>query len=99
MTHKQKETEDVRDNAVVCAAKQAATRRREEECNTEPSLGSRLGQIGILGWAIILPILLGIVIGQSLDRMFSTGIMFSAAFILLGAVAGMWSAWRWMHRS
>jgi len=80
------------------AARSTAERVRQGESSPEPSLGARLGQIGVLGWAIVLPILLGLIVGRWLDRWLATGVMFSAALIMLGAAAGFWSAWRWMHR-
>ena len=80
------------------AARRMAERVREGEKSPEPSLGSRLGQIGVLGWAIVLPILIGLAIGRWLDRLLATGVMFSAAMIMIGAGVGLWSAWRWMHR-
>jgi Putative F0F1-ATPase subunit Ca2+/Mg2+ transporter len=43
----------------------------------EPSLGARFGQIGILGWTIIVPTLLCLFLGRWLDRIFGTGIFFS----------------------
>ena len=58
----------------------------------------RLGQIGVLGWAIVAPILLGVAIGRWLDATLKTGIFFTAPLIMLGAAAGLWTAWRWMHR-
>lgn len=79
------------------AARRAAERSKEGADDPEPSLGARLGQIGILGWTIIVPILVGLLIGRWLDRQFATGIVFSAALIMVGAAIGMWSAWKWMH--
>lgn len=64
----------------------------------EPSLGVRLGQIGILGWAIVMPILLGVVLGRLADRHFETGITLTAAAIFVGAVIGFHAAWKWMHK-
>ncbi|MGH2342329.1 AtpZ/AtpI family protein [Segnochrobactraceae bacterium EtOH-i3] len=81
------------------AARTAAERERDGRKVPEPSLGSRLGQIGILGWTIVVPVLLGTFLGRQLDLWLGTGIQFAAAFILLGAAFGLWSAWRWMHRS
>jgi ATP synthase protein I len=65
----------------------------------EPSLGARLGQIGVLGWAIIIPILLALFAGRWLDRTLQTNVFFSGSFLMVGAAIGFWSAWRWMHRS
>ena len=80
------------------AARLAAERERRFREEPGPSVASRLGQIGVLGWTIVAPILLGIVIGRWLDWSLKTGIFFTAPLIMLGAAAGMWTAWRWMHR-
>ncbi len=87
-----------RDDATMAAARQAAERAEAGKHDPEPSLGTRFGQIGVLGWATVIPILIGLLIGRFLDRLLSTGIMFAAAFIMIGAIVGMWSAWKWMHR-
>lgn len=81
------------------AARRAAERDRKSTEQPEPSLGSRLGQIGILGWTIIVPTLLGVILGRLIDRSLQTGIFFSAPLIMIGAAFGLWSAWKWMHRS
>ncbi|WP_084704742.1 AtpZ/AtpI family protein [Beijerinckia mobilis] len=83
---------------LVKAAHQAAERVREGMKNPEPSLGARLGQIGVLGWTIVIPTLLAMLVGRALDHYFGTGIFFSAPFIMIGAGMGFWSAWKWMHR-
>ncbi|MFM0472389.1 AtpZ/AtpI family protein [Paraburkholderia strydomiana] len=80
------------------AAQDAAGRAARAREVPEPSLGSRLGQIGILGWAIVLPTLLGLAAGRWLDRIFGTGVFFSAPLLMGGAALGFWSAWKWMHR-
>jgi ATP synthase protein I len=83
---------------IGCAARQAGKRAREARDEPEPSLGSRLGQIGILGWSIVIPTLLGLAVGHWLDRHFGTGVFFSAPLLMIGAAFGLWSAWKWMHR-
>jgi ATP synthase protein I len=83
---------------IARAARQARLRERQARDLPEPSLGSRLGQIGILGWSIVIPTLLGLVIGRWLDRHFGTGVFFSAPLLMVGAAFGLWSAWKWMHR-
>jgi ATP synthase protein I len=80
------------------AALRAAKRAQAASDEREPSFAARLGQIGVLGWAIVTPVLIGVVIGRWLDRTFDTGVFFSAPLIMLGAAAGLWTAWRWMHR-
>lgn len=80
------------------AARTAAERDRLAREDREPTVATRLGQIGVLGWAIVAPILIGVVIGRWLDWTFKTGVFFTAPLIMLGAAAGLWTAWRWMHR-
>ncbi len=79
-------------------AQRAAQRDRQARDVPEPTLGSRLGQIGMLGWMIVIPALLALWLGHRLDRHFQTGVFFSAPLLMLGAAFGLWSAWRWMHR-
>jgi ATP synthase protein I len=83
---------------MIRAAREAAERDRRGHEDPEPSLGARLGQIGVLGWMTIVPMLLGLFVGRWLDARLGTGIFFSAPLLMIGAVLGMWSAWRWMHR-
>jgi ATP synthase protein I len=80
------------------AARRAVQREAQSRDDPEPSLGRRLGQIGVLGWAIVVPLLLGLFIGRWLDRLFGSGVQFAAALLFLGAAFGLWSAWRWMHK-
>ncbi len=86
------------DDSMAHAARQAVQRERELREEPEPSLGVRLGQIGILGWTIVVPTPLGLVISHWLDRHFNTGVFFSAPLLMAGAAVGLWSAWKWMHR-
>ncbi|MGB7101326.1 MAG: AtpZ/AtpI family protein [Xanthobacteraceae bacterium] len=64
----------------------------------EPSAMRFVGQIGVLGWIIVTPTLIGLFVGRWLDHKFGTGIFWSAPLLLVGVVIGYWSAWRWMHR-
>ncbi|SBP89364.1 AtpZ/AtpI family protein [Thiomonas delicata] len=60
------------------------------------SVAHWLAQIGVLGWIIVLPMLLGIYAGRWLDRIFDTGLFFTAPLLMLGLALGCWSAWTWM---
>ncbi len=92
------DTEGQAGDRVAQAAKRAASHEQIARANPEPSLGVRLGQIGILGWTIVLPILLCLALGHWLDRIAGTRVLFAAPLVMIGAAIGLWSAWRWMHR-
>ena len=87
-----------RDDRIAEAARRSVEREKLGRETPEPSLGSRLGQIGILGWAIVTPMLLAIVLGRLADRHFETGVFFTAPAIMIGAAIGLHAAWKWMHR-
>jgi ATP synthase protein I len=80
------------------AARQASKRHERGQRDPEPSIGNRLAQIGILGWTIVVPTLVGLALGRWLDRFFGSRILFSAPLLMIGAALGLWSAWKWMHR-
>jgi ATP synthase protein I len=80
------------------AARKEEDRRRRWHTEGEPSVMRFVGQIGILGWIIVMPTLLGLFAGRWLDNTFRTGIFWSAALLVAGVTLGFWSGWRWMHR-
>lgn len=79
------------------AAERAHARELAGSKDPEPSLARRFGQIGVLGWIIVLPTLGGLFVGHWLDRLFHSGITLSAALLMVGAVIGLWLSLRWMH--
>ncbi len=62
----------------------------------EPNVARRLGQIGVLGWIVVMPMLIGIFAGRWLDARFHSGLLWTAPLLMLGAALGCWSAWKWM---
>ena len=78
-------------------------RRERWQREGERSIGQNLAMIGVLGWTIIVPTLLGLFLGRWLDHSLIIGanspqVFFSATCLTVGVAIGFWSAWRWMHR-
>lgn len=63
----------------------------------DPSFGRYLAQIGALGWAIVVPTLLGSFLGRWIDQRFSSGIFWTGSLMMAGLGLGCWSAWRWVR--
>jgi ATP synthase protein I len=63
----------------------------------EPSVARRLSQIGVLGWIIVTPMLIGVFVGRWIDTKLGTGIFWTAPLLMLGVALGCWSAWKWMR--
>jgi len=84
-------------NDFLDAIKRTVARLRRARTEGEPSTFWQLGQIGVLGWIIVTPALVGLFGGRWLDRHFAMGIFWTAALLVVGIALGFWSAWRWMH--
>jgi ATP synthase protein I len=80
------------------AVRLRGARRRRRLAEGEPSLARYLGQVGVLGWTIVLPALGGLFFGRWLDHRFGTGVFWSAPLMLLGLALGCWSGWKWIRR-
>ncbi len=84
-------------DALVRGIRIRGERQRRWLRDGDPSVARRLAQIGVLGWIITVPMLLGLFIGRWLDRMFGSGLFWTAPLLLLGLGLGCWSAWKWMQ--
>ena len=78
------------------------TRLRGERHNKwlrdgDPNVAQRLAQIGVLGWMIVVPMLIGVFSGRWLDHRFGSGLFCTAPLLMLGTALGCWSAWKWMQ--
>ncbi len=74
-----------------------AERAQRGEREGPPTLMRQLAAVGVLGWIVVVPLLGGVALGRWIDRLWHTGITFTAALMLVGLALGCWSAWRWMH--
>lgn len=89
------QTPEERD-ALVTETRVRSERHRKSQAEGEPSVARRLAQIGVLGWMIVTPTLLGAFLGRWLDGKFGSAVFFTAPVLLLGLGLGCWSAWKWM---
>jgi ATP synthase protein I len=69
-------------------------RRERWKKEGERSLWQNLSMVGALGWLIVTPTLLGVLVGRWLDGLFETGIFFTGALIFLGITFGCYLAWQ-----
>ncbi len=90
--------DDPSPNGLPKAVREQRDRRERWRTEGEPSMMTFVGQIGVLGWIIVAPALVGLFLGRWIDRTLGTGIFWSAPLLLIGVAIGFWSAWRWMHQ-
>ena len=67
-------------------------RRRERRTRAERdrgrSIGQDLGLVGVIGWTLVIPALLGIYAGRALDRRFGSGVFWTLGLLVAGIVLG-----------
>jgi ATP synthase protein I len=57
-----------------------------------------LGMVGLIGWSVSVPTLLGAFLGLWLDRIFPGGRSWTLALLVGGLVLGCWNAWYWLAK-
>ncbi len=72
-------------------------RRRKWRDDAGRTLLAAFNLTGI-GWVVVVPTVLGFVLGHYLDARFSSGITLAAGMGFLGLGLGCWSAWRRIER-
>ncbi len=76
------------------AARDAQARRARGAAEDRVSFARSLGQLGMLGWLVVAPILAGVFAGRWLDRHLGTGILCSGILLGIGAAIGLWLVWQ-----
>jgi ATP synthase protein I len=72
-----------------------ARRTRNQEIET---VWAGLGMMGLVGWGVSIPILLGAALGVWLDRRFPGEHSWTLTLLLAGLFIGCLNAWRWIAR-
>lgn len=57
-----------------------------------------LGMMGLIGWSVTVPTLLGVALGAWLDRHHPAGHSWTLALLVAGLTLGCWNAWHWVSR-
>ena len=75
-----------------------AERKLKARRQRTPGIWFGLGMMGLVGWSVAIPTLLGAVLGLWLDRHYPGERSWTLALLLAGLVIGCWNAWHWVAR-
>ena len=75
-----------------------AKRKLNAEEDKEQSIWIGLGTMGIVGWSIVVPTLLGVAFGVLLDKVFQVSFSCTLIFLVFGLILGCRMAWNWIIR-
>lgn len=56
-----------------------------------------LGMMGLIGWSVTVPTLLGAALGFWIDKRFPGKYSWTLTILLLGLIVGCVNAWRWVR--
>lgn len=57
-----------------------------------------LGMMGLIGWSVVVPTLLGAALGSWFDSQYPTAISWTLTLMFLGLVLGCLNAWHWVDK-
>lgn len=57
-----------------------------------------LGMMGVIGWSIVIPTLLGIALGTWIDKTYSSGYSWTLMLLFIGLLIGCANAWYWLKK-
>jgi ATP synthase protein I len=66
--------------------------------HSSPGVWSGLGMMGIVGWSVVVPTLLGAGLGLWLDQKFPGSRSWTLALLVAGLMLGCINAWHWVTK-
>jgi len=57
-----------------------------------------LGMMGLIGWSVVIPTLLGAALGRWLDEHHASSFSWTLALLVAGLALGGMNAWRWVAK-
>jgi ATP synthase protein I len=57
-----------------------------------------LGMFGLIGWAVAIPTLLGVLLGALIDRRYPGVHSWTLSLLIIGLFIGCLNAWHWMAK-
>lgn len=75
-----------------------ASQRLRAKDQAKRTVWSGLGMMGMIGWSVAIPTLLGAFLGKWLDSAYPGGRSMTLALLAAGLVLGCANAWRWISK-
>jgi ATP synthase protein I len=73
-----------------------ADRKLKARRNPTPGVWFGLGMMGLIGWSVVVPTLLGAALGMWLDKHDPGGHSWTLALLVAGLAIGCLNAWHWV---
>jgi ATP synthase protein I len=80
------------------AVNERATRKLKAQRESLQSIWRGLGMMGLVGWSVVVPTLLGAALGVWLDEVYPRQLSWSLALLVAGLFLGCLNAWHWVAK-
>jgi ATP synthase protein I len=64
----------------------------------EKSIWFGLGFLGLIGWSVSVPLLLGVAVGLWIDQHYPSRASWTLGLVIVGLLIGCLNAWRWVEK-
>jgi len=75
-----------------------AARKLMAKQNPTPGVWFGLGMMGLIGWSVVVPTLLGAALGFWLDKHYTGSYSWTLMLLVLGLILGCLNAWHWVSK-
>ena len=75
-----------------------AARKLKAQRRVTQTVWSGLGMIGMVGWSVVVPTLLGAAIGIWLDKRYPSSHSWTLMLLAIGLGLGCFTAWHWVAK-
>jgi ATP synthase protein I len=75
-----------------------AARKLKARRNSTPGVWFGLGMMGLVGWSVVVPTLLGTAFGVWLDNRHPGSHSWTLTLLLIGLIIGCLNAWHWVDK-
>ena len=75
-----------------------AVRKLKAQRHVTQTIWSGLGMMGLVGWSVAVPTLLGAVLGLWVDKHYPGGHSWTLMLLAIGLGLGCFNAWHWVAR-
>lgn len=98
MTEEPEESSDKRAKSFSAEVGHKATRKLKAQQQTTQGIWFGLGMMGLIGWSVAVPTLLGAALGLWLDKTQTGKHSWTLALLVAGLVLGCFNAWHWVAK-
>nr|WP_024594211.1 AtpZ/AtpI family protein [Pseudoalteromonas sp. TB13] len=75
-----------------------AQRKLKARLNSDQKIWFGLGMMGLIGWSVAVPTILGASLGVYIDSHYESDHSWTLALLVAGLALGCFNAWHWMSK-